>query len=238
MRNTLAIAGKELKAYFTSPIAYVITAVFLALTGYFFAQDLFTFQFARLHGFLGAGSFLLLLIAPILTMRLIAEEQKLGTLELLLTAPVRDHEIVLGKFLAAVAILAAMLAITLYYPLLLTWVSDPDLGPMLSGYLGLFLLGAAFLAVGLFTSSLTSNQIVAATLGIGISLLFYLVDSAETLVRGVPAAVDVLRYISLNEHFSDFLRGVIDTKAVIYYGTFVATLLFLTVRSVESRRWR
>lgn len=238
MRNTLTIATKELTAYFTTPMAYIVTAVFLAMSGFFFAQDLTTFQLARLHGFFGSASFLLLLIAPILTMRLLAEEQKLGTLELLLTAPVRDQEVVIGKFLAVAGILFMMLFITLYYPILLIKFSEPDLGPMLSGYLGLFLLGACFLSLGIFASSLTSSQIVAAVVGIGLSLLFWLLDSAGNLAQNVPLIRDVLIYLSLSANYSDFVRGVIDTKALVYYISFIVVVIFFAIRSLETRRWR
>lgn len=239
MRNTLAIAGKELRSYFTSPMAYIIAGVFLAMTGFFFANDLTNFRLARLQGLLGPSGFLLLLIAPILTMRLLAEEQKMGTLELLLTSPVRDEEVVLGKYLAALGILIVMLALTLYYPILLLMAgADPDMGPIVSGYLGLFLAGAAFLGVGLLASSFTSNQMLAGVLGIGILLLFWLISGASNLMPNVPFARDVLNYVSLGSHFSDFLRGVVDTKSVVYYLTFTAAALFLTMRSLETRRWR
>ncbi|MBI2886870.1 MAG: ABC transporter permease subunit [Chloroflexi bacterium] len=238
MRNVLAIAGKELNSYFTSPMAYVITAVFLAMSGLFFAQDLNISQIARLQGFLGASSFLLLLLSPILTMRLLAEEQKLGTLELLLTAPVRDHEVVLGKYLAALGILLGMLALTLYYPLLLILFAQPDYGPMLSGYFGLLLLGAAFLSVGLFASSLSSNQIVAAVLGIGILILLWVMGTAGNLAPNLPLVKTVLEYLAISSHFSDMLRGVIDTKDVVYYLSVIAVALFFSTRSLETRRWR
>lgn len=239
MRSTLAIASKELRTYLSSPMAYVVTALFLFMSGYFgFAPDLFSTQLARLDGFFYFASFLLVLLAPILTMRLLAEEQKLGTLELLLTAPVRDHEVVLGKFLASVGILAAMLFTTFYYPVLLLLFARPDIGPMLSGYFGLLLLGAAFLAIGVLASSLSSNQIVAAVLGFGILLAFSFAHLALGFAQNVPGAAAVLSYVSLSANFTDFVRGVIDTKAVIYYLSFIAVALFFTVRSLETRRWR
>jgi len=239
MRSTLAIASKELRTYLASPMAYVVTALFLFMSGLFgFASDLTSTQLARLDGFFEFASFLLVLLAPILTMRLLAEEQKLGTLELLLTAPVRDHEVVLGKFLASVGILAAMLLTTFYYPVLLLFFAHPDIGPMLSGYFGLLLLGAALLAVGVLASSLTSNQIVAAVLGIGILLAFSFAHLILAFAQSVPGAADLLTYLSLSTHFTDFVRGVIDTKAVVYYLSFIAVTLFFTVRSLETRRWR
>ena len=236
MRNILAISTKELKSYFASPMAYVITAVYLVITGYFFSMDLTAQQEATIRGFLFPGSFLLLLLAPILTMRLLAEEQKLGTIELLLTSPVRDAEVVLGKFLSSLAILAVMLALTLYYPMLLFWFGDPDPGPIASGYLATLLLGSAFLAVGLLASSLTSNQIVAAVVSFGILVIFWMIQSAANLSLGIPG--EIFNYLSLPGHFTDMAWGIIDTKDVIYYLAFTTTALFLAVRSLETRRWR
>ncbi|MBI2866573.1 MAG: ABC transporter permease subunit [Chloroflexi bacterium] len=234
MRNTLAIAKRETLAYFASPVAYVVAAVFLVVTGYFFAADLLARQMANLRGFLSPASFVLLLVAPMLTMRLFAEEQKMGTLELLLTNPVRDIEVVLGKYLASLATLAVMLALTFYYPLLLYWFGDPDTGPILTGYLGLFLLGAAMMAIGLLASSLSANQIVAAVLGFGLLILLWVVGSLG--LPGLPGAV--LSYISLPDRFNDFVWGIIDTQNILYYLSVAAMFVFLTVRSLEMRRWR
>ena len=237
-RNTAAIAWREIRTYFTSPIAYIVAAVFLALTGYFFVNSISgTFPEAAIRGVLEPSTFFLVpFIAPILTMRLFAEEQKLGTLELLLTAPVRDYEVVLGKFLASFVVLAGMLALTLYYVLLLSLFGDPDLGPLLSGYLGFLLYTAAALSIGIFASSLTSDQRVAAILGIGMILALIFVEQASVFVGGTAATF--LEEAALLGHFDDFSRGVIDTWHLVYYVTFTALLLFLTVQSVESRRWR
>ncbi|GBD10789.1 Inner membrane transport permease YbhR [bacterium HR23] len=237
MRNTLAIAWKETKSYFGSPMAYVIGAVFLALTGYFFVSSISRpFAEATIRGWLLPATFFFVFWAPALTMRLFAEEQKLGTLELLLTAPVHDWEVVLGKFLASVAILVGTLSLTLYYVLLLFWFGDPDVGPLLSGYLGLLLYGSASLAIGLFASSLTSNQIVAAVVGSGLLLLMTLADQAAQIVGGIASRV--LEQISLTAHFADFARGVIDTHNVVYYILVTVFVLFLTERNLDSRRWR
>ncbi|MBI2918396.1 MAG: ABC transporter permease subunit [Chloroflexi bacterium] len=230
----MAIAKREVRTYFTSPIAYVVTAVFLVVTGYFFAADLLTRQMANLRGFLSPGSFVLLLVTPLLTMRLFAEEQKLGTLELLLTNPVRDIEVVMGKYLGSLFTLLVMLVLTLYYPLLLRMFGDPDLGPILTGYLGLFLLGSAMIAVGLLASSVTANQIVAAVLGLGILILLWVVGSVGT----AGALGSLLDYVALPRHFTDFTLGVIDTKSVVYYLSVAAAFVFLTARSLEMRRWR
>lgn len=239
MRNTYIIAKKEIISYFSSPMAYIIAAVFLALSGLFFSSFVSRAQIASLSGFFQPASFIVILLAPVLTMRLFAEEQKLGTLELLLTAPVRDVDVVLGKFIAALSILLAMLALTLYYPLLLFWFGDPDFGPIASGYLAMLLLGSACLSVGLLASSLTSNQIVAAIVGLGILLGFWVIGLASQVVgSSVPVLRDVLNYVGLNSHFGDMVNGVVDTKSLVYYVSFTAAVLFLTVRSLETRRWR
>ncbi len=237
MSNTTTIALKELKSYFSTPMAYVIGAMFLVLTGIFFVTDVTQpFAEASVRGFVSWTSFFTLFLAPLLTMRLLAEEQKLGTLELLLTAPVRDWEVVMGKYIASLAILVVTMALTLYYVLLLYVFGDPDTGPVLTSYMGLILHGAAALAVGLLASSLSGNQIVAAVVGIAILLTFSFVDQVTTIITGI--AVDVINGISMNAHFTDFTRGIIDTAHVIYYVSLAAVFLFLTVRSLETRRWR
>ena len=238
MRNALAIGGKEIRTYFSSPMAYVVAAIFLAASGFFFVQDLGVLQLARLQGFFGPASFLLLLLCPLLTMRLLAEEQKLGSLELLLTAPVRDEEVVIGKYLGALAMVGAMLALTFYFPMLLFMFGDPDPGPIITGYLGIFLLGGCFAAAGLFASSMTSNQIVAAVIAMGFSLLFWLASTAAPLVQNVPNAQGLLQYLTLSTHYAELVRGVLDTRALVYFASFIVAALFLTVRSIETRRWR
>lgn len=235
MRNTTTIALKEFKSYLASPMAYVVTGIFLVLTGFFFQSSPTTYSETSISGFLAYGSILLLLLASVLTMRLLAEEKKMGTLELLLTAPVRDSEVIMGKFLGSLGILTAMLALTFYYPILLMWFGDPDIGPIATGYLGLFLLGCTSLAVGLFASSLTSNQIVAVVIAGGILFALWFIGMAADLL---PEALgEVIGYLSLDYHFPDFMRGVIDTRGIIYYLSITALFLFLAVRSLENSRW-
>ena len=235
MRNTTTIALKEFKSYLASPMAYVVTGIFLVLTGFLFSISPATYFETSIRGFLGTGSLLLLLLASVLTMRLLAEERKMGTLELLLTAPVRDSEVIAGKFLGSLGMLTAMLVLTFYYPLLLMWFGDPDWGPIATGYLGLFLLGCTSLAVGLFASSLTSNQIVAAVVAGGILGVLWFVGMAADLL---PEALgEVINYFSLSHYFPDFMRGVIDTRGIIYYLSITVLFLFLAIRSLESSRW-
>jgi ABC-2 type transport system permease protein len=235
VRNTLAIASKEFKSYLTSPMAYVVTGIFLAATGFFFGTSNSTYAETSINGFLQAGAILILLFAPLLTMRLLAEERKLGTIELLMTAPIRDSEVILGKFLGSMYIVTAMLALTLYYPLLLIIFGDPDIGPIVTGYFGLLLIGYAALAIGIFASSLTSNQIAAAVVAIGILLALYFIGYTATFL---PKALgDVIGYFSLSHYFPDFMGGVIDTRGIIYYLSITVLFIFLAIRSLENSRW-
>ena len=237
MRNTGAIAWKETKAYFSSPMAYIIGTVFLALTGYLFVTSISTpFPEASIRGWIGPSTFVFVLWSPALTMRLLAEEQKLGTLELLMTSPIRDYEIVIGKYLSTVIILLATLFPTLFYALLLFWFGDPDVGPLLSGYAGVVLFGSATLAIGLLASSLTSNQVVAAVMGFGVLLMLVLTNQAAAITSGVAA--QILAELSLAGHFDDFARGIVDVNNIVYYVSVTIVFLFLAIRNIESRRWR
>ena len=238
MRTILSITRKELVVYFTSPTAYIVAGVFLALTGVFFIDSVDQpFAEATLQGLLLSSTFFLMtLLSPILTMRLLAEEQKLGTIELLLTAPVRDYEVVVAKYLASFVILSATILLTLFYAVILLYYSSPDMGPIFSGYLGFLLYGSAALAIGLLASSLTGNQIVAAVVGFGIILIFTIIDRVSDILTGTVA--NVLTQLSLTTHFDAFSRGVISTSDVTYYLILTGVFLFLTTRSLESRRWR
>jgi ABC-2 type transport system permease protein len=237
VRNTFTIASKEFRSYLTSPMAYVVTCIFLALTGVLFAYYLSSNNYAdtSLRGFTQYAWIPLLLFASVLTMRSLAEEKKLGTWELLLTSPVRDTEVVVGKFLGGMGILLGMLILTLYYPFLLIIFGDPDIGPIWTSYLGLVLLGGAAFSVGIFASSLTSNQIVAAVLSSAILFALWLVG---TVIQSAPKAIQtVVGYISLSSHFSSFTIGIIDTRAIIYYLSIIVLFLYLSIRSLETGRW-
>ena len=239
MKNISAITYKELLIYFSSPMAYIIAGVFFTLTGVFFVTSIegaFAEASARAL-FSNATYFLMPLIPPLLTMRLLAEEQKLGTLELLLTSPIRDYEIVVAKFLASFIILLAMSLFTLFYMLLLfVYQANPDIGPMISTYVGFILYAMAALSIGLLASSLTTNQIVAASVGFGIIFLFTILQRINEVIDGPIATL--IEHLSLLSHFESFSRGVMDTKDIAYFIVMTATFLFLTIRSLESRRWR
>ncbi len=236
MKNTTTIALREFKSYLASPMAYVVTGIFLVLTGFLFSISSVTYYETSIRGLWELwGIILLLLISSVLTMRLLAEERKMGTLELLLTAPVRDSEVIIGKFLGSLGILTAMLALTFYYPILLWVFGDPDGWTIATSYLGLFLLGCTSLAVGLFASSLTSNQIVAAVVAGGILFALWFVGMLADLL---PEALgEVVSYLSLHYHFPDFMRGVVDTRGIIYYLSTTVLFLFLAIRSLASSRW-
>jgi len=232
----MAIAGKEFRAFLGAPSFYIIIAIFLLITGYGFGYSPATYLESSLQGFLSWGGFFLLFLGPALTVRLFAEEEKLGTLELLLTAPARDLEIVLGKYLAALGVYCLMLSLSFYYPLLLIFFGHPDPGPIFSGYLGMFLLGAVFLAIGLFTSSLTSNQIIAYVVSSALVLFFWFIGQASS--SGGTWVEKIFQAISLSTYFPSFSRGMIDSNGIIFYLSMILILLFLTLRSIESRRWR
>ena len=236
MRNTLAIAERELKSYFVSPIAYVIGAAFLLIAGYLFSVILLNTNEASLRYLISNLSVIWLFVAPFITMRLLAEEARTGTIELLLTNPVRDVEVVLGKFVGSLLFVLALLVLTLYYPALLFIFGSPDVGPIISGYLGVILQAAAFLSIGLMVSSFTQNQIVAAFVTFAILLLMWLSESVANFV-GRPFN-EIVRYLSVTSHFQDFSRGVIDSSHVIYFLSIVAGSLFITFLSLQTRRWR
>jgi len=253
------IAGRELRATFVSPIAYVVLTGFMVLSGWFFFNLLM--QFNRLLGMyqmfrrpdivmqmnlnemvmtplLYNMTIVLLLMVPLITMRLFSEEKKLKTEELLLTSPVSVNALVLGKYISSLVFLAILLGFTAIYPWILFHYGAPapELGSILTGYVGMFLLGAAFASVGLFASSITENQIVAAVICFVALLLFFIIGwPAESLG---PTAGKVLEYLSLIGHFTDFSKGLVESRHVVFFVTFVLFALFLTKRSVESMRWR
>jgi ABC-2 type transport system permease protein len=237
MREMLYIAGKELRSYFVSPVAYIVAAFWLVATGFFFYVSVTLGQEASLRNVFGVVIILLLLISPALTMRLLAEESRTGTLELLLTAPVKDWAVVVGKFLGALGLYAAIIGLTIFYPILLVLYSgNPDWGPIWSGYLGLLLLGMLFLSIGLFASALTSNQMVSAVIAFVLLLLLFVISQ---LSQNIGAGVsDLLTKISVSDRFDPFERGIVDLRDVAFFLSASALVLFLTVQVVEARRYR
>ena len=241
----LALFRKEFLSYVVSPLFYVVAAVFLCLSGYYFYTDLIffvTFGFGMniLENFwqllLVDLRLVMLLSIPLLSMRLFAEEKKLGTIELLLTYPVRDSEVFLAKFAACAVVFGVMLAGTLLYPIYVNILQPFPWLPLLAGYLGLFLLGLSFIACGVFVSSLTESQVVAGMATIGILLLFWIITWNEAATS--PQLLRALIRLSMFDHFQTFARGVIDAQDVAYFLSFIGFFGFLTLRVLESRKWR
>ena len=238
MRNVAAIARREFQGYFNSLIAYVFLVIFLLLTGWMFFRVFFLNGQASMRLMFDIMPWVYLFFVPAITMRLWAEEKKVGTMELLMTLPVRDVEAVLGKFLAALGLLALALALTFPIPLIVALLGNLDFGPVVGRYVAAILLGAAYLAIGVFVSSLTQNQIVAFILSVVIVFVLYMIGS-DIVLYSVPAPVaSVLEYVSLGTHFESIGRGVIDSRDVIYYLSVIGFFLYLNVRSIESRKWR
>jgi ABC-2 type transport system permease protein len=251
--NILAVAGKELRSYFASPIAYIVTGFWALVFGYFFYVMLYFFL-QRSQQAMGMGpqsvnvnqdmiryvlsnaSVVVLFVLPAITMRTYSEEKRSGTIELLLTSPLTDLQIILGKFLGTLALYGAMLLVTVLYIALLFWFGRPEVKPILAGYLGLLLLGGCFLSIGLFISSLTKNQIVAAVITFVTFLMLWVIDWMASDATGTTATV--LRYLSITGHFEDFSKGIIDTKHVIYYLSLITFGLFLTAKAVDTERWK
>jgi ABC-2 type transport system permease protein len=255
MKGFSCVYRKELYRFFASPIFYVVAFIFISLAGYFFYSSvayysLLSFQAASnpymaeqlnltdmvLEPFFGSVGIVLLLMVPLITMRLFAEEKKSGTAELLFTYPISDRGAVLGKFTAAVSVLLLMLAATLPAMGLLGFLSSPPWASILSGYLALFFMGGAFVSLGLFASSLTENQIIAAAITFGALLLLWIIGWAQSLAG--PALSDFLGYLSLLNHFQNLIKGVLDSRDLLFYLLFVVLFMFGTLRILESRQWR
>ncbi len=253
MRNILAIAGKELRSYFASPIAFIIIGLFSLLFGFFFYTYLTLFVrqsemmmmqgggAANINQQMIRGVFLnsaviILFVMPMITMRTYSEEKRSGTIELLLTSPITDFQIIVGKFLGAMGLYAAMLFVTMLYMAILFIYGNPEWRPIAAGYLGLLLMGGCFISAGLFVSSLTKNQIVAGILTFAVFLMLWVIDWIGE--SSSPTTKAIVEHLSITRHFDDFARGVVDTNHVIYYLSFITFGLFLTAKSVDSERWR
>ncbi|MCX7821964.1 MAG: ABC transporter permease [Syntrophobacterales bacterium] len=255
MRGFWAVYAKELYSFWASPILYVVLFVFFLLSGYFFYSavayyNLLSFQATQnpfvaqelnavsivVRPFLLDISIVLLLLSPLLTMRLFAEEKKTGTIELLLTYPITEVGLVCAKLCAVVTVLLILLAGTLPYMVLLGYLTKLSVGVVISGYLGVILMGTAFLALGLFTSTVTQNQIIAATLSFGALLGFWIISWMKSIT---PSTIGkVCEYLSLTYHFDPFSKGLIDTRHITYYFVFILFFLFLTIRRIDVERWR
>jgi ABC-2 type transport system permease protein len=252
MSNILAIAQKELRSYFASPIGYVITGLFALLFGWIFYAYLSYFVRSSEQMMMGGGTpnvnqhmisgllqttaTIILFVMPMITMRTYSEEKRSGTIELLLTSPLTDVQIILGKFFGAMTLYAAMLAVTLIHIAILFGFGSPEWKPIATTYLGLLLFGGCFVSVGLLISSMTKNQIVAFVASLGVFLLLWIIDWMASFSG--PTVSAILTYLSIIGHLEDFTKGVLDTTHLIYYFSFITFGLFLTAKSVDTERWR
>jgi ABC-2 type transport system permease protein len=234
-RNIKYIFLKELRSLFNSPVAYIVIVVFLSILGWFFSSDLFLMNVASLRIIFEMTPFILLFFAPAITMRLISEEKKSGTLELLMTRPIHEVEIVVGKFLAAWVLYLIALIPTLVYYITVASLGSLDFGAVVGGYLGLILVGAVFIAVSVFGSSITENQVVAFIISFLIVFILFMLDKVTSYAPGVLAST--LEYLSIDYHFSNIARGVIDTRDILYYLSMVGFSLYLGTIALLKRRW-
>jgi ABC-2 type transport system permease protein len=247
VNGILATLRRELFAYFYSPLAYVVLTFFLLVNGYVFALIVSFLSDPRSSGsttplklFFGDTFFfwiVLIFVTPVLTMRLLAEERRSGTIESLMTAPVTELQVVLGKYLAALLFFVFLWLPTLVYVAIVARGSSVDWGPIASGYLGVFAIGAVFMAVGVFGSSFTKNQIVAAIVTFAMLIFFFAIVFVESLTQD-ETWQNVLSYVNLLNHMDEFGKGVVDTRRLVYYLTTVALFLFLSARALENKKWR
>lgn len=233
MKNISSIYLKELRSYFSSPVAYVAIAMFLFLAGFFFFAISIANRQPSVEATIYNVTVILIFLMPLISMRLLSEEKKSGTLELLLTRPVREHEIVIGKYFASATVLLVMLLPTISYGVILHYLAKPDVIPMLTGFLAVLLSGLAFLALGLFASSLTENQVVAAVVAFTIILVLYLLNwITSSLGPDNPVG-----YFAISSHFDDLAKGVVDMRDVVFYVSFILFWLYLTTKVLDTKRW-
>jgi len=236
MGNTLTILKRELGSYFNSPIAYIVVTVFLLLGGFLFFQQVFLVGEASMRSYFSLMPLILILTVPPTTMHLLAEEKRSGTIELLVTMPVTDWQVVLGKYFAALAVMTIAILITLVYPITLNSYGDIDWGAVTSGYIGLVLFAGAYIAIGLMTSSWTKDQIIALLLAMLITFAFWLLgEMLQLLPTGVASIVE---YATTGSHLQSFSKGVVDSRDVVYFLSLIGACLFMATQSLDSRRWR
>ena len=238
MTNITAIFKKEFRSYFNSPIAYIFITFFLGISAWLFFRSFFFANQAEMRGFFALMPWIFLFFIPAVTMKLWAEEKKLGTVEILMTLPIQDYEVVIGKFLASLALLIVTVLLSFVLPLSVIYLGDPDGGTLITGYLGLLLMGAAYISIGLFTSTLTENQIIAFIFGITVCFVLLIIGEDIVLFNAPNWLYPIFSYLGLGAHYSSILRGVLDSRDIIYYLSLIGFFLYLSTLSVESRKWR
>lgn len=235
MRSVLTIAGRQFRSYFNGPVAYIVICIILMTLGFFFWKTFFLFGRASVREMFRWLGLILVFSLPALTMGLLAEEKRTGTIELLITMPVTEAQVIVGKFLGVLGLYAVLLALTFSYPLSVSTLGDLDWGPVWSGYLGLLLQGSAVLAIGLMASSWTSNQLIALFVALTLSVFFWVLDKFLALLP--TNAASALQWLSFDYHFQSMARGVIDLRDVLFFASVVVFALAVAFRALESRRW-
>ena len=238
MSNIYAIFKKEFKSYFSSSIAYIFITAFLVFSGWLFFRGFFLIGQTNMRPFFSILPWEFLFFIPAVTMRLWAEEKKLGTIELLMTLPLKDYEIVLGKFFAAFLFLTITILLTITLPFTLFYLGQPDLGPIIGGYIGALFMGAAYLSIGLFISCLTENQIIAFIVSVFACFTLFIIGEPIVITALPGWLAEIFSFLGLGAHFKSIGRGVLDSRDIIYYLSVITFFLFLNTRFIESRKWR
>ena len=234
MKQIWAITKKEFSSYFNSLVAYIVITVFLLITGWLFMQQFFLMGQASVRSLFSIMPLLFMFFAPAITMRLISEERKTGTLELLITLPIRNRDVIIGKFLAALGLLGVAIILTVSYPITISFLGELDWGPVIGGYIGLVLLGAGYLALGTFCSTITRNQIVSFIVALALCFVVFILD--KILMFAPAFMASTLEFLCIDYHFNNIARGVIDTRDLIYYATFITMFLVLSVYSLGNEK--
>lgn len=235
MRHTLTIAGRQFRSYFNGPVAYIVICLVMLALGFFFWKIFFLLGVASAREMFRWLSMILVFSLPALTMGLLAEEKRTGTIELLITMPVTEQQVIVGKFLGVLGLFGVLLAMTIFYPISIATLGDLDWGPVVTGYLGLLLQGSAILAIGLMASSWTDNQLVALFVTLALSVFFWVIDKFLPLLP--TNAASAIQWLSFDYHFQSMARGVIDLRDVLFFVSMTIFALALAFRALESRRW-
>jgi ABC-2 type transport system permease protein len=236
MNPALVISKREIRTYFNSPVAYIVVTVFTIVFGFFFFNNLFVEKQADMRSFFSLAPLMFCFFAPAVTMRLLAEEKGSGTIEILITMPVRDWEVVVGKFLAAMVLLCATLGLTLAFAVTVSQLGPLDKGPAVAGYVGLLLMGGSYIAIGVMASSFTRNQVVSLIIAFGICFALFLFGKVLPFVP--DPLKPIVSFLSTDTHFENVSRGVIDSRDVVYYLSVIVVSLLIATTSVESRKWK
>ena len=236
MNGTFAIYKKELNSYFNSPMAYIVVVVFLLIAGWLFFNQFFLTNQASMRTFFNLVPLFFVFFTPAIAMRLISEEKKSGTIELILTMPVNNSAIIVGKFLAGTSVIFSAVLMTLFYVFTVSSLGNLDMGPIWGGYIGLFLMGSSYMAIGLLASALTKNQIIAFIIGFSISFVLFMFDKILPFIPSFAASF--FEYISIDYHFRNIAKGIIDSRDIIYYLSLIGISLLLASNALESDKWK